>query len=170
MYSELLERAVKALKAGKVPNLDQPLEQHAEVDLKIPALIPEDYLPDVHARLVMYKRIANAANEDELRELQVEMIDRFGLLPDALKNLIRVTELKLKAQPLGIKKIEAGPQGGRLIFAAQTNIDPLKIIDLIQKQSKIYKLDGQDKLRFIMPMVATEERITAVEKVLGKLA
>ncbi len=170
MYSELLERAVKALKAGKVPNLDQPLEQHAEIDLKIPALIPADYLPDVHTRLVMYKRIANAANDDELRELQVEMIDRFGLLPDALKNLVRVTELKLKAQPLGIKKIEAGPQGGRLIFAAQTNIDPIKIIDLIQKQNKTYKLDGQDKLRIIMPMVETEERIAAMEKILGLLA
>ena len=170
LYSELLERAVKALKAGKTPNLDQPLEQHAEVDLKIPALIPADYLPDVHTRLVMYKRIANAANEDELRELQVEMIDRFGLLPDPLKNLIRVTELKLKAQPLGIKKIEAGPQGGRLIFSAQTNIDPIKIIDLIQKQSKIYKLDGQDKLRFIMPTETPAERIEAIEKVLEKLS
>ncbi len=170
MYSELLERAVKALKAGKVPNLDQPLQQHAEVDLKIPALIPDDYLPDVHTRLVMYKRIANAANDDALNELQVEMIDRFGLLPEQTKNLIRVTELKLKAEPLGIKKIEAGPTGGRLIFSDTPNIDPVKIIDLIQKQSKIYKLDGQDKLRFIIPTETPNARIEMVEKALDQLS
>ncbi|HGX92409.1 MAG TPA: transcription-repair coupling factor [Candidatus Tenderia sp.] len=169
MYSELLERAVKALKEGKEPNLDQPLEQHAEVDLKIPALLPADYLPDVHTRLVLYKRIANAETSDELRELQVEMIDRFGLLPDAAKNLFRVTELKLKAQPLGIKKIDAGPQGGRLIFNTTPNIDPMKIITLIQKEPKTYKLDGQEKLRFIMPLEETDTRIAMVEKVLDRL-
>ncbi len=166
MYTELLERAVKALKSGEVPNLDQPLQQNAEVDLKIPALLPEDYLPDVHARLVMYKRIANAADTEELKELQVEMIDRFGLLPNAAKNLIRVTELKLKAEPLGIKKIEAGPSSGRLIFSDKPNIDPIKIIDLIQKQGKTYKLDGQEKLRFVIPMEETDQRISAVENVL----
>jgi transcription-repair coupling factor (superfamily II helicase) len=170
MYSELLDRAVKALKSGQVPNLDQPLDQHAEVDLRIPALIPEDYLPDVHTRLVMYKRIANAADEEELRELQVEMIDRFGLLPEQTKNLIRVTELKLQAEPLGIKKIEAGPQGGRLLFSEKPNIDPMKIIDLIQQQSRTYKLDGQDKLRFIKPTETPEERIEAAEKVLEELS
>ena len=170
MYSELLDRAVKALKSGQVPNLDQPLDQHAEVDLRIPALIPEDYLPDVHSRLVMYKRIANAGDEDELNELQVEMIDRFGLLPEQTKNLIRVTELKLKAQPLGIKKIEAGPQGGRLIFSEQPNIDPMRIIDLIQQKSQTYKLDGQDKLRFIAPTETPEQRMAAVERVLEELS
>jgi transcription-repair coupling factor (superfamily II helicase) len=170
MYSELLDRAVKALKSGQVPNLDQPLDQHAEVDLRIPALIPEDYLPDVHTRLVMYKRIANAADEEDLRELQVEMIDRFGLLPEQAKNLIRVTELKLKAEPLGIKKIEAGPQGGRLMFSQKPNIDPMRIIDLIQHKSRIYKLDGQDKLRFTMPTETPEQRIEVVEKVLHELS
>ena len=169
MYTELLERAVKALKEGKEPNLDQPLEQHSEIDLKIPALLPEDYLPDVHSRLVMYKRIANAADNDALRELQVEMIDRFGILPEATKDLIRVTELKLKAEPIGIKKIEAGPSSGRLIFNEQPNIDPMRIIDLIQKQGKVFKLDGQDKLRFLMPMDSPEERIEAVDKVLDEL-
>ena len=170
MYSELLERAVKALKSGQIPNLDQPLNQHAEIDLKIPALIPGDYLPDVQTRLVMYKRIANAANEDELDELQVEMIDRFGLLPEAAKNLIRVTELKLIAEPIGIKKIEAGPSGGRLIFSDKPNIDPLKIIDLIQKQSRTYRLEGQEKLRFAIATETAEQRIEAVAKVLEVLS
>ncbi len=170
MYSELLERAVRALKEGKTPNLDQPLEQHAEVDLRIPALLPADYLPDVHTRLVMYKRIASAASEEELRELQVEMIDRFGLLPEAAKNLMRVTSLKLKAQPLGIRKIEAGPQGARLLFVPEPPIDPMKIITLIQRQPDRYRLDGQEKLRLIEPMETPRERIEAVEKLLDLLA
>ena len=170
MYTELLERAVKALKAGKTPNLDQPLEQHAEVDLKIPALLPADYIHDVHSRLVMYKRIANADSNDTLRELQVEMIDRFGLLPDPAKNLISVTELKIQAQPIGVKKIEAGPNGGRFIFNAVPNIDPMKIINLIQKEPKVYKLDGQDKLRFIKPITEANERIQAIQALLEKLS
>jgi len=113
---ELLERAVNALKSGQQPELDKPLDHGAEVDLSVSALIPDDYLPDIHSRLIMYKRIASADNEDELRELQVEMIDRFGLLPDNVKNLFRVTSFKLKATPLGIRKIEFGKDGGRIIF------------------------------------------------------
>ncbi|MDX1253123.1 MAG: transcription-repair coupling factor [Gammaproteobacteria bacterium] len=169
LYTDLLERAVKALKSGKQPNLDQPLDTHAEIDLHIPALIPEDYLPDVHARLVMYKRIANAASDEELRELQVEMIDRFGLLPEQVKNLFQVTRLKLKARPLGIRKIEAGPAGGRILFNAQPDIDPRTIIHLIQTQPRAYKLDGQDRLRFTLAMADSAARIQGVEQVLEKL-
>jgi transcription-repair coupling factor (superfamily II helicase) len=169
LYTELLERAVKALKSGKQPSLEQPLDTHAEIDLHIPALIPDDYLPDVHARLVMYKRIASAANEEELRELQVEMIDRFGLLPEPAKNLFQVTGLKLKARPLGIRKIEAGPAGGRIIFNAEPNVDPCTIIQLIQTQPRTYKLDGQDKLRFTLAMPDNAARIRQVGEVLDKL-
>ncbi len=169
LYTELLERAVKALKSGKQPSLEQPLDTHAEIDLHIPALIPDDYLPDVHARLVMYKRIASATNEEELRELQVEMIDRFGLLPEPAKNLFQVTELKLKARPLGIRKVEAGPLGGRIIFNAEPNVDPRTIIHLIQTQPRTYKLDGQDKLRFTLAMPDNAARIKQVGEVLDKL-
>ncbi|PXB88584.1 transcription-repair coupling factor, partial [Pseudomonas aeruginosa] len=94
LYMEMLERAVKAIRKGEQPNLEQPLGGGPEVNLRVPALIPEDYLPDVHARLILYKRIANAPDEEGLRELQVEMIDRFGLLPDPAKNLMRLTLLK----------------------------------------------------------------------------
>ena len=106
---EMLERAVKAIRAGKTPNLDQPLELATEVNLRISALIPDEYLPDVHNRLMLYKRISNAKTADDLRELQVEMIDRFGLLPEPTKNLFAVTDLKLSAEALGITKIDAGP-------------------------------------------------------------
>ena len=110
LYMEMLERAVKALKAGKSPELDRPLDHGPEIDLQAPALIPEDYLPDVHNRLILYKRIASAQSDEELKELQVEMIDRFGLLPEQVKNLLEVTRLKLRATPIGIRKIEAGPE------------------------------------------------------------
>ncbi|WP_455204008.1 transcription-repair coupling factor [Kaarinaea lacus] len=170
MYMELLERAVNALKSGKQPELDQPLEHAAEVDLGISAIIPEDYLPDVHTRLIMYKRIANAANKEELRELQVEMIDRFGLLPDQTKNLFRATELKLKATPLGIKKIEFGRDSGRFIFNAEPNIDPMTVIRLIQTKPDVYKMDGQDKLRIIKSMPDADSRTKVIESCLDLLS
>ncbi len=170
LYSELLERAVKALKAGKQPELDRPLDHGAEVELHLPALIPEDYLPDVHTRLVMYKRIASAASQEELRELQVEMIDRFGLLPDAAKNLFRIAELKLKANPLGIRKIDVGEQGGRILFKENPDLDPMTIIQLIQKQPRRYRLDGQDKLRIVQELPEGEQRIRAVGELLERLS
>ncbi|QKT02374.1 transcription-repair coupling factor [Ectothiorhodospiraceae bacterium 2226] len=169
LYSELLERAVQALKAGRQPELDRPLDHGAEIDLHLPALIPEDYLPDVHTRLVMYKRIASAKDADELRELQVEMIDRFGLLPDPTRRLFEVTQLKLKATPLGIEKIDVGPQGGRVLFRDEPNVDPVAIINLIQGQPKIYKLDGGNKLRLVAPLPDAEARIRALDDLLQTL-
>lgn len=170
LYLELLERAVEALKAGREPELDRPLDHGTEIDLGIPALLPDDYLPDVHTRLIQYKRIAGAGNKEELRELQVEMIDRFGLLPEPTKNLFSVTELKLSATPLGIKKIEMGDSGGRIHFIDEPNIDPMKIINLIQTQSKTYKIDGQDKLRIISDLPDAPARFAATELLLNELA
>jgi len=170
MYTDLLERAVEALKAGKQPELLQPMHSGSEIDLGVPALLPEDYLPDVHSRLVMYKRIANAKDKAELRELQVEMIDRFGLLPEPAKNLIAVTELKLKAAPIGVRKIEAGSHGGRIVFGEQPNVDPMKIINLIQRKPNTYKLDGQEKLRFTMLLPDLEQRVEAVSELLMSVA
>ncbi len=169
LYTELLERAVKALKAGKQPELDKPLEHGAEVDLQTPALIPDDYLPDVHSRLILYKRIASATSEADLRELQVEMIDRFGLLPEPAKQLFRITELKLLAVPLGIRKIEAGPQGGRLVFGSEPQVDPMQIVQLIQTRPQQYKLDGNEKLRFYGDFTDNEARLQAVRDLLGTL-
>ena len=170
MYMELLERAVNALKSGEQPELEKPLDHGAEVDLSVSALIPDDYLPDIHTRLIMYKRIASAENEDALRELQVEMIDRFGLLPDSAKNLFRVTSFKLKATPLGIRKIEFGLDGGRILFNEQPSIDPMSVINLIQKQSNIYKMDGPDKLRVINPLSTMEARVKMLDDLLEVLS
>src|SRR5690606_22113516 len=142
----------------------------AEINLRLPALIPDDYLPDVHSRLILYKRIASAADEDGLKELQVEMIDRFGLLPEPTKNLIRLTLLKLQAEKLGIMKIDAGPQGGRIEFASDTCVDPLVLIKLIQSQPKHYKFEGATLFKFQVPMERPEERFNTLEALLERLA
>ncbi|MBD9481709.1 transcription-repair coupling factor [Pseudomonas sp. PDM14] len=169
LYMEMLERAVKAIRKGEQPNLDQPLGGGPEINLRVPALIPDDYLPDVHARLILYKRIANAADEDGLKELQVEMIDRFGLLPEPTKNLVRITLLKLQAEKLGIKKVDAGPQGGRLEFAQDTCVDPLTLIKLIQAQPKRYKFEGATQFKFQVPMERPEERFNTLEALFERL-
>ena len=169
LYTELLERAVNSLKAGKEPDLDQPLHHATEINLHVPALIPEDYLPDVHERLILYKRIASAGNKAELHELQVEMIDRFGLLPEPLKTLFRISGLKLLATPLGIEKIDLGASGGRILFTEQPDIDPLRVIQLIQSQPNVYRLDGNDKLRIHLDLPDAESRINLLENLLTEL-
>ncbi|MEG3193661.1 TRCF domain-containing protein, partial [Lysobacter sp. D1-1-M9] len=121
LYTELLERAVRSIRQGKLPDADAAEERGAEVELHVPALIPDDYLPDVHTRLTLYKRISGARDVDQLRELQVEMIDRFGLLPDPAKHLFAIAELKLESTRLGIRKIDIGPTGGRVEFIEKPN-------------------------------------------------
>jgi len=169
LYTELLERAVNALKSGNQPELDAPMDRGPEVDLQTSALIPEDYLPDIHGRLVLYKRISNTETKDDLRELQVEMIDRFGLFPEPVKTLFSVAELKQQAEKMGIKKIEANAGGGRIIFSATPNINTDQLISLIQTQAQVYKFDGADKLRFIKPFETTEQKLEFITELLDKL-
>ncbi|WP_088742555.1 transcription-repair coupling factor [Cobetia sp. QF-1] len=169
LYMEMLDRAVKAIKAGKTPNIEAPLDDGVEVSLNLPALIPADYLHDVQQRLMMYKRISNAEDADGLRELQVEMVDRFGLLPEPVKTLFRQTRLRQRAQALGITKLEAGAGRGRIIFGAQTPVDPLTLVNLIQRQSDIYKLEGADTLRFATDMEDAETRFSFCETLLDLL-
>lgn len=169
LYMEMLDRAVKAIRDGKTPNLDRPLKEGTEVNLHLPALIPDDYLPDVHMRLVLYKRIANAESEDKLRELQVEMIDRFGLLPEPLKTLFRITTLKLKAEQLGIRKVNAGEHGGRIEFDQETVVDPGAIVELVQSEPHRYKLAGANQLSFSDKMDKPETRFNKVTRLLERL-
>ncbi|HWU52856.1 MAG TPA: transcription-repair coupling factor, partial [Tahibacter sp.] len=170
LYTDLLERAVRALKSGKVPDFELVSAHETEVELHLPALIPDDYLPDVHARLTLYKRIASARDGERLRELQVEMIDRFGLLPDPVKHLFAVTEIKLRATELGVRKIDFGAQGGRVVFAPQPNIDPMAVIKLLQSQPRVYALDGQDKLKVRLEMPGAAERLRSTHDLLAALS
>lgn len=169
LYMEMLDRAVKAIRAGKTPNIDAPFNNGVEISLNLPALIPDDYIHDVQQRLVMYKRIANTQSAAELKELQVELIDRFGLLPAPLKNLIRQTKLRQRAEQLGVARIEAGESKGRVLFNSATQVDPLTLVTLIQKSPQHYRLDGSDTLRFEFSMETIEQRFEKVETLLTTL-
>ncbi len=170
LYTELLERAVRSIRTGQIPDLDPATRHGAEVELHVPALIPEDYLPDVHARLTLYKRIAGAKDLERLDELQVEMVDRFGVLPDATKTLFAVAGLKLEATLLGIRKLDLGPTGGRVTFTAKPTVDPMAIIRLIQGQPKVYSMDGPDKLRLRMDLPDAASRLRTARGLLAMLS
>ena len=169
LYSEYLERAVNALKAGKIPDLDADRDHGAEVELNLPALIPSDYMPDVHTRLTLYKRIAGCRSEDELDAMKVEMIDRFGLLPEPTRNLFAVSALKLKGGALGIKKLVLGPQGGRLQFEAKPKVDPMVVVKLIQRENKRYGFDGPDRLKIRATLEQPAERLALADTLLNQL-
>ena len=170
LYTELLERAVRSIRRGELPDMDAPVSHGADVELNIPALIPEDYLPDVHTRLTLYKRISSARDAGELRELQVEMIDRFGLLPDPAKHLFAVAEMKLEATRLGLRKLDLGAGGGRVQFEAKPKVDPMTVIQLIQKQPKHYAMDGPDKLRIRLELEDAASRVQAARGLLAALS
>ena len=162
LYMEMLEQAVNSLRNGKEPTLENLLQKQTEVDLKLPALLPDDYIHDVNARLGIYKRVASCANLDDIDELQVELIDRFGLLPDAAKNLFSLQHLKLRASDLGIDKIEANPKGGFFEFSQNTKVNPSFIIGLIQTAPNVYKMDGANKLRFAISEANARERLKMI--------
>jgi len=139
------------------------------VDLHLPALLPEDYVDDVHLRLRLYKRIASAGDSTTLADLQAEMIDRFGPLPAAAQSLFRVAGLKLRAAPLGISRLEFGPQGGLVQFAETHAVDPSRVIRLVQGQPDRYRLEGTHRLRFRMDLEDGPARVRAAERMLATL-
>jgi transcription-repair coupling factor (superfamily II helicase) len=169
LYSELLERAVTSLKSNLPIDFDQPIMRASEIDFHIPALIPETYVPDIHRRLIEYKRIASATTDEGLKDIQIELIDRFGLLPDPLKHLFRITQIKLRTLALGVEKIDVGEHNGKFVFNRNPNIDPLKIIELIQSDPQQYRFDGKQTLRFVCQNVELEPRLKQVENLIMKL-
>ncbi|MCH8478667.1 MAG: transcription-repair coupling factor, partial [Wenzhouxiangella sp.] len=170
LYSDLLNRAVEALKAGIEPDLDEPLALTSEVDLHCTAMIPPDYLPDVHQRLVLYKRISQAGSEKALNQLQVEMIDRFGLLPPEVKHLFTTAELRLQARALGMKRLEVGPAGGRVEFVPNPDIDIAEFLKMIQTESHTFELPANDRLRVKGEFETPEERLAMATELLERLA
>lgn len=170
LYTELLTRTVEAMKAGRDPDLDKPLNAGVDINLHLPALLPEDYVPDVHLRLILYKRVASANSAAELREMQVELIDRFGLLPDAAGNLMRIAGIKLGAAALGIDKIDATDSGGYLRFSEQPKVDALKVINLIQNEGRTYRMQGAHRLQFHLDLSDIETRFVQIERLLQMLS
>lgn len=167
LYMELLENAVEALKQGKEPSLEELTHQQTEIELRMPVLLPDDYIPDVNLRLSFYKRIASAKNDNQLDELKIELIDRFGSLPDAGKQLLQSTAIRIHAQALGIKRIEAHEKGGFIEFSEQNRVNATFLIELLQNSSDIYRLDGPNKLKFVKPLSNYAERLSFVSQLIA---
>lgn len=169
LYMELLENAVDALKAGREPSLEDLTSQQTEVELRMPSLLPDDFIPDVNTRLSFYKRIASAKNENEQEEIKVELIDRFGLLPDPARNLLDIARLRQQAQKLGIRKLEGNEKGGTIEFAEKNHVDPAWLIGLLQKQPQHFRLDGPTRLKFIQDLSERKTRIDWVRQFMQQL-
>jgi transcription-repair coupling factor (superfamily II helicase) len=169
LYLDMLEHAVNALKAGKEPTLDQPLAAATEVELRLPAFLPESYVGDVHVRLSLYKRIAAAPDEGELDELGAELHDRFGPLPPPAQNLLRIARLKLSARALGVRRLDLGPQGGTVVFEERSAIDPATVVRLVQKSAREYRLEGPLKLRVSRQLPAESARFEFAAQLLKRL-
>jgi len=169
MYLDMLDRAVKAMKNGKKIDLEAPLASASEVELRVPALLPEDYVADVHVRLALYKRIAAAPDEAALEELTAELVDRFGPLPIQTQNLLRTARIRLLTRQLGIRRLDFGAHGGYLLFETDNRIDPAAVIRLIQDRSREYKLEGPLKLRVSRDLDDELERFDFVTALLQRL-
>ena len=169
MYNDMLNEAVRAMKAGVEPDLDAPFSAGCEVNLHAPALLPSDYCGDVHARLSLYKRLSSAQDEDRVLILQEELIDRFGKLPEAARTLIASHRIRLAAIRLGIQKIDATDTQIMLHFRNDAPIDPLKLIELVQKQRHI-RFSGQDKLRIETRSMDVSARVDTLRGLFRALA
>jgi len=170
MYTDMLNTAVRALRAGDEPDLESPFDLGCEVNLHTSSLLPADYCPDVHARLQLYKRLSHAGGEDDLIAIQEELIDRYGRLPEAAQNLLTTHRLRLRAEPMGIIKIDASESQAMIQFSAKPKVDTLRIIELVQTQKHV-RLAGQDKLRITLAQGALPAaRIDAIRSVLSALA
>jgi transcription-repair coupling factor (superfamily II helicase) len=168
MYLDMLEQAVSAFRAGRTPSLERPLASISEVELHVPSLLPEDYVPDVHLRLALYQRIA-AATAPELADMTGELIDRFGPLPPPATHLLQLAGVRLRARELGIRRLDVGPQGGSVMFEAQNKVDAAAVIGLIQRPAHDYRMEGPLKLRFSRGLSAIPARFEFAQRLLESL-
>ncbi|NUF38284.1 transcription-repair coupling factor [Acinetobacter lactucae] len=169
LYMEMLEKATKAIQQGKTPNFDAPLSLTAEINLHIPALIPDEYLGDVHQRLLFYKRISNTDSQEKLDNIRMELIDRFGVPPQSVKHLFSVHQIRLKAEQLGITKIDVNTQGGNIEFSPDTPVQAISIIQLMQKYPTYYRMEGGQRLKVMVQLEEQEKRIQFINDLLAKL-
>jgi transcription-repair coupling factor (superfamily II helicase) len=168
LYADMLDHAVRSLKAGREPDLSQPFEVATEINLHFPALLPATYCADVHERLVLYKRFANCDTLERLEAMQEELVDRFGELPPAARALIESHRLRLLGKPLGVARIDATPETIQIQFLPHPPLDTARVLALVQKQK--WKLAGPAKLRVERVTSELPERAAAVRQVLDALA
>lgn len=169
LYTDMLADAVSALKAGREPDLNAPLAVTTEINLHVPAILPSDYCGDVQERLSLYKRLANGTNADAIDTIQEELVDRFGKLPQQAQALIETHRMRLLAKPLGITKIDASEEAIALQFEPTPAVDPMRIIELVQKHRHI-KLAGQDKLRIEAKHPQLTDRVRAIKETLRAIS
>ncbi len=169
LYLDMLEHAVQALKAGREPVLDQPLAAATEVELRLPAFLPEVYVGDVHMRLSLYKRIAAADSDAALDDLSAEIHDRFGPLPPVAQSLLRIAKLKLTARALGVRRLDLGAQGGSVLFEERSRIDPATVVRMIQTGAREYRLEGPLKLRVSRQLPTENARFEFAADLLRRL-
>jgi transcription-repair coupling factor (superfamily II helicase) len=168
LYTRMLDAAVKSLKAGREPDMQQPLGVTTEINLHLPALLPESYVNDVHERLVLYKRLANCETPEELEDMQQELVDRFGLLPEPARALVECHRLRILAKPLGVARIDAGADALLLQFVPNPPVDPGKIIALVQSRRDM-RFSGQDRLRLERGFPTLAERSAGIRDILKSL-
>ncbi|WP_441367223.1 transcription-repair coupling factor [Acinetobacter lwoffii] len=169
LYMEMLEKATKAIQKGKTPNFDAPLSLTAEITLHMPALIPDEYLGDVHQRLLFYKRISNTDTQEKLDNIRMELIDRFGIPPQPVKQLFAVHQIRLKAEQLGITKIDISSQGGHIEFAPDTPVQAMTIIQMMQKRPTYFRMDGGQRLKVMVMLEDYQKRIQFIQDLLDSL-
>ena len=172
MYSSFLDQAIASIQRKRKLKRGEPVDEIAsqdkvEINLHIPARFPDAYIPDVHMRLTMYKRIASTSSEDQLHELQVETIDRFGLLPDAAKNLFAIAALKLRSARQDVLSIEAGPTGGVVKFSENPDINIDRLMRTIAAQPQEYRFNGAESVQIKRQMPEPEHRIKMVQEPAG---
>jgi transcription-repair coupling factor (superfamily II helicase) len=168
LYNEMLSEAVHSLKAGREPDLLAPLSVTTDINLHAPALLPDNYCGDVHLRLSFYKRLATAKTSEQIDALLEELVDRFGKLPAQAQTLIDVHRLRVLARPYGVVKVDAAPGVIHITFKANPPVDPMRIIELVQKNRHI-KLAGNEKLRIERDLKEPRERAQMVRDVLRSL-
>ena len=169
LYMEMLENAVKALKANEDPMKNPPLPETTEVNLHVSAFIPETYIDDVNLRLSFYKQLSNCKDKEKIQDLKASMVDRFGNLPESIYQLFNLSFLKLEAKNLGIKKIDANAQFAYLHFYDQPKVNPSYLIKLIQQQSQTFQLQSNNLLRYRFPKHEAKDRYQEVQRLLNKL-
>ena len=169
LYMEMLEKATKAIQQGKTPNFDAPLSLTSEITLHMPALIPDDYLGDVHQRLMFYKRISNTNTQEKLDNIRMELIDRFGVPPQSVKQLFTVHQIRILAEQLGITKIDIGGRGGVIEFSPDTPVQAVSIIKLMQQQPTWFRMEGGQRLKVMVMLEEYEKRVQFILDLLNKL-
>ena len=169
LYTQMLNAAVRALRSGREPDLMAPLQAVTEINLHVPALLPADYVADVHHRLSLYKRLASCSDEDALLALQEEIVDRYGRLPEPGRALLETHRLRLLAEQLGVKKIDASGEAMAVSFLPNAPIDPKRLIALLQKE-RTMRLAGPERLRIEQKTPTLEARVQLLRGVFKALA